>query len=78
LAHDTAAFERYVTQLKTYYVDYATFLPKSARAQAVQGLYLLHLLSTDRIGEFHTELEVIPVAEQEQSISERQLSSSGT
>ena len=55
---DVPAFERYVTQLKTYYVDYQTFLPKSTRTQAVQGLYLLHLLSVDRIGEFHTELEV--------------------
>jgi 26S proteasome regulatory subunit N12 len=65
LTHDVPAFERYVTQLKTYYVDYQTFLPKSTRTQAVQGLYLLHLLSVDRIGEFHTELEVIPVADHE-------------
>merc|ERR1711869_99862 len=46
-------------------VDYQTFLTKSTRTQAVQGLYLLHLLSVDRIGEFHTELEVIPVADHE-------------
>merc|ERR1712232_479816 len=27
----------------------------------IMGLYLLHLLVSDRIGEFHTELELIPV-----------------
>jgi 26S proteasome regulatory subunit N12 len=65
LSRDMAAFERYVTQLKTYYLDFATLLAPSARQQALQGLLLLHLLSDNRIGEFHTELEVIPAAAQE-------------
>jgi 26S proteasome regulatory subunit N12 len=62
LGADAAAFERYMTQLKPFYQDYADALPKSQKQEAAQGLMLLHLLSSDRIGEFHTELEVIPAA----------------
>jgi len=51
------SFERHVSQLKMYYND------KGAAGQKypILGLYLLHLLASDRIGDFHTELELIPV-----------------
>merc|ERR1712037_375434 len=38
-------------------------LEQSAQQCRILGLYLLHLLAADRIGEFHTELELIPVDE---------------
>jgi 26S proteasome regulatory subunit N12 len=56
---DLKGFERHVVQLKAYYND--TKLQASENKYTILGLYLLHLLSEDRIGEFHTELELIPV-----------------
>jgi len=56
---DEKAFERYVQQLKPYYFDYKN-LPESERKYPILGLYLLFLLAENRIGEFHTELEIIP------------------
>jgi len=57
---DVQSFERYVVQLKMYYYDYSKELPPSQRQLIILGMYLLHLLSSNRIGEFHTELELIP------------------
>jgi 26S proteasome regulatory subunit N12 len=59
-ARDFAAFERHVAQLKPYYVDYASLLPASERQWPILGLNLLGLLAHNRIGDFHTELELIP------------------
>lgn len=56
-------FERHVSQLKMYYND--DNLKASEQKHPIQGLFLLHLLASDRIGEFHTELELIPVEEHE-------------
>lgn len=57
---DTASFERHMAQVKMYYSeDGSGRYPPSSQKQFVQGLYLLHLLASDRIGEFHTELELI-------------------
>jgi len=50
------SFERHVSQLKMYYGDKA-----QGQKYQILGLYLLHLLASDRIGDFHTELELIPV-----------------
>mmetsp|Transcript_7473 Transcript_7473/g.13393 ORF Transcript_7473/g.13393 Transcript_7473/m.13393 type:complete len:220 (+) Transcript_7473:67-726(+) len=61
---DPQAFERHVAQLKLYYTDHKTDAP-SDQKYPILGLYLLHLLASDRIGEFHTELELIPVDEHE-------------
>eukprot|EP00741_Cyanophora_paradoxa_P002055 tig00000545_g1991.t1 len=58
---DIPAFERHIAQLKTYYFDYAHLLPPSQRQFPILGLNLLRLLAQNRIGEFHTELELIPV-----------------
>jgi 26S proteasome regulatory subunit N12 len=57
-ARDLAGFERHVTQLKTYYYDYNK-LTASKHQHPIVGLYLLFLLAADRIGDFHTELELL-------------------
>lgn len=51
------AFERYISQLKVYYFDFGESLENSAYMHELLGLNLLCLLSQNRIGEFHTELE---------------------
>ncbi|TPX65284.1 hypothetical protein SpCBS45565_g05279 [Spizellomyces sp. 'palustris'] len=56
---DIPSFERYISQLKTYYHDYSSSLPASARMYPLLGLNLLRLLAQNRISEFHTELELI-------------------
>lgn len=60
---DLQGFERHVAQLKMYYNDLQ--LQPSENKYPILGLYLLHLLSSDRIGEFHTELELISVDDYE-------------
>jgi 26S proteasome regulatory subunit N12 len=62
---DEQGFERHVAQLKMYYNDTAKNLTPSSQKHAIIGMYLLHLLASDRIGEFHTELELIPVDDYE-------------
>ena len=61
---DLPAFERHVSQLKMFY-DRQQDLPPSEQKFTILGLSLLNLLASDRIGEFHTELELIPVDEAE-------------
>jgi len=58
---DIAAFERYFAQLKTYYYDYASRLPPSQQQHSILGLNLLRLLAKNKLDEFHTELELIPL-----------------
>lgn len=59
--NDLPAFERNVKQLKVYYRDFDKKIGvKSANEYKIVGLYLLSLLASDRIGEFHTELELVP------------------
>merc|ERR1712060_18809 len=62
---DITGFERHVAQLKMYYTD-RNDLQASGQKYLILGLYLLHLLASDRIGEFHTELELIPIDDYEQ------------
>ncbi|KAG8229895.1 hypothetical protein J437_LFUL009759 [Ladona fulva] len=57
---DIASFERYMAQLKCYYLDYWDQLPVSAYEYQLLGLNLLFLLSQNRLAEFHTELELLP------------------
>uniref|UniRef100_A0A6S9RU20 CSN8/PSMD8/EIF3K domain-containing protein n=1 Tax=Chrysotila carterae TaxID=13221 RepID=A0A6S9RU20_CHRCT len=59
-AADTPAFERHVSQLKSYYTDCGALLPASERQWPILGLNLLRLLAQNRIAEFHTELELVP------------------
>jgi len=62
------AFERYVAQLKIYYADCAATLPESSRQYPILGLNLLRLLAQNRIAEFHTELELIPIELQHSNV----------
>jgi 26S proteasome regulatory subunit N12 len=61
---DEEAFERYINQVKPFYNDYSHLLSDSERKWPILGLNLLFLLSENRIAEFHTELELIPRADQ--------------
>ena len=54
------SFERYISQLKMYYQD-CKHLTESPKMYFFLGCNLLHLLAEDRIADFHTELEQIPV-----------------
>lgn len=59
---DIPAFERYMAQLKCYYTDYQTTeLPPSSYQLQLLGLNLMSLLASNKVGEFHTELELLPV-----------------
>uniref|UniRef100_A0A0G4F451 CSN8/PSMD8/EIF3K domain-containing protein n=1 Tax=Chromera velia CCMP2878 TaxID=1169474 RepID=A0A0G4F451_9ALVE len=60
---DSALFERHVLQLKTYYRDFGKQMPPSQRQYPIMGMFLLHMLAENRIGDFHTELELIPQEE---------------
>ncbi|XP_011495466.1 PREDICTED: 26S proteasome non-ATPase regulatory subunit 8 isoform X1 [Ceratosolen solmsi marchali] len=60
-SEDIPSFERYMAQLKCYYFDYKSSLPESAYKYQLLGLNLLFLLSQNRVAEFHTELELLPV-----------------
>lgn len=47
--------------LKTLYFDYVDSLPQSSEQWRILSLYLTHLLAENKITEFHTELEQIPI-----------------
>ncbi|XP_066282526.1 26S proteasome non-ATPase regulatory subunit 8-like isoform X2 [Branchiostoma lanceolatum] len=63
MTKDIPGFERYMAQLKCYYLDYKSELPESAYKYQLLGLNLLCLLSQTRLAEFHTELELLPSKE---------------
>ncbi|KAK2191945.1 hypothetical protein NP493_42g09054 [Ridgeia piscesae] len=65
---DVAAFERYMAQLKCYYLDYRDDLPESAYKFQLLGLNLLRLLAQNKLAEFHTELELLPIKELHQNV----------
>ena len=54
---------RRVIQLKGLYRNNANFVPTESTYMTI-ALYLLHLLASDRIAEFHVELESISTHEQ--------------
>ncbi|KAL5231763.1 hypothetical protein ABZP36_030539 [Zizania latifolia] len=58
---DQDAFERDFCQLKPYYMDTCGIIPQSPEEYPILGLNLLRLLVQNRIAEFHTELELLPV-----------------
>lgn len=62
-ARDIPSFERYLSMLKTYYMDYKNDLPESSYKFQLLGLNLLCLLAQNRVAEFHTELELLPPKE---------------
>lgn len=60
---DIPAFERYMSQLKCYYLDHTKQEQESPYKQQLLGLNLLCLLSQNRVAEFHTELERLSTAD---------------
>jgi len=58
---DIPSFERYIAQIKPYYYDFGQKLPQSQRQFMILGLNILHLLAKNKLDEFHTELELIPL-----------------
>lgn len=64
MKRDIPSFERYMSQLKCYYLDYNTDqVPESPYKQQLLGLNLLCLLAQNRVAEFHTELERLSTTE---------------
>ncbi|CAA9987942.1 26S proteasome regulatory subunit RPN12, putative [Plasmodium knowlesi strain H] len=61
---DIKSFSIYMAQLLLYYTDYQNFLPKSQRQNGIIGMYLLYLLSSNLIGDFHMTLEIISIEDQ--------------
>lgn len=59
---DTDSFERHMSQVKAYYVDYDGVVEPSSNQNLILALNLLRLLAQNRIAEFHTELELVPAA----------------
>jgi 26S proteasome regulatory subunit N12 len=80
-ARDVPSFDRYFSQLQTFYIDYgwgfscaficrvylilfccSSVLPPSKREYPIRGLHLIRLLTQNRIAEFHTTLESLPLS----------------
>jgi len=57
---DIPSFERFFSQLKTFYNDYKSKLPPTHQQLPISGLNLLRLLTKNRLDEFHTEIELLP------------------
>ncbi|OBZ76190.1 26S proteasome non-ATPase regulatory subunit 8 [Grifola frondosa] len=55
------SFDRYFSQLQTFYNDYSSVLPPSPREYPIRGLNLIRLLTQNRIADFHTTLESLPL-----------------
>jgi len=58
---DSEGFERHMAQLKNYYND-PRKVEESPIKWKILGINLLRLLAYNRVAEFHTELELIPIA----------------
>ncbi|CAG0884519.1 unnamed protein product [Darwinula stevensoni] len=65
---DIPSFERYMAQLKCYYLDYKDKLEESSYKFQLLGLNLLCLLAQNRVAEFHTEVELLPIKELQTNI----------
>ncbi|PWN86541.1 hypothetical protein FA10DRAFT_304859 [Acaromyces ingoldii] len=57
---DVESFDRYMGLLHVFYNDCSTHLPPSQSQEALLGLCLLRLLSSNSISQFHTTLEALP------------------
>ncbi|GLB33652.1 putative CSN8/PSMD8/EIF3K family protein [Lyophyllum shimeji] len=58
---DVPSFDRYFSQLQNFYTDYSSILPPSKREYPIRGLNLIRLLTQNRIADFHTTLESLPL-----------------
>lgn len=62
-------FDRYMAQLKCYYLDYRTSgVEESSYKHQLLGLNLLRLLSANRLSDFHTELELLSTEDMQKNI----------
>jgi 26S proteasome regulatory subunit N12 len=61
---DDALFQRNFQQLSVYYTDMRSALPASELRPIVLGLNLVRLLVSNRIADFHIELETLPPDDQ--------------
>lgn len=62
-------YEHHMSVLKTYYDEqFRATIPNSQKMYAVLGLYLTYLLAYNKISEYHTEIELIPVEEQRDNV----------
>merc|ERR1719215_1787900 len=66
-AMDTRSLERHLVQAKAYYLDYKR---PSDDKPLVLGLGLLHLLTENRLAEFHADLELISIEERKHPLVE--------
>ncbi|ETW84574.1 hypothetical protein HETIRDRAFT_473268 [Heterobasidion irregulare TC 32-1] len=66
---DVPSFDRYFSQLRTFYNDFSTVLPPSKREFPIRGLNLIHLLIQNRIADFHTTLESLPLPADELALN---------
>lgn len=60
-SRDIPSFDRYFSQLQTFYNDLGPSLKRSPREMPIRGLNLIRLLTQNRIAEFHTTLESLPL-----------------
>ncbi|KAH7924037.1 hypothetical protein BV22DRAFT_1105717 [Leucogyrophana mollusca] len=60
---DVPSFDRYFSQLQTFYTDYRH------REFPIRGLNLIRLLTQNRIAEFHTTLESLPLPADEINVN---------
>ncbi|TVU15800.1 hypothetical protein EJB05_39338, partial [Eragrostis curvula] len=58
---DPDAFERNFSLLKVFYMDTCGIIPPSPDEYPLLGLNLLRLLADNKIADFHTELELLPL-----------------
>ncbi|KAI0082556.1 hypothetical protein K474DRAFT_1703050 [Panus rudis PR-1116 ss-1] len=58
---DIPSFDRYFSQLQSFYNDFGSVLPPSPREWPIRGLNLIRLLTQNRIADFHTTLESLPL-----------------
>lgn len=64
---DVPSFDRYFSQLQTFYTDFSAVLPPSPREYPIRGLHLIRLLTQNRIADFHATLESLPLPADELS-----------
>lgn len=58
---DVKSFNIYFDQLFIFYFDFKHMLPKSKKQNGIIGVYLLYLLASNSIGDFHMLLEILPI-----------------
>ncbi|TFY72749.1 hypothetical protein EVG20_g280 [Dentipellis fragilis] len=66
---DVPSFDRYFSQLQTFYNDFSSVLPPSKREYPLRGLNLIRLLIQNRIADFHTTLESLPLPADELALN---------